>query len=84
VAWFAANPAARQDTMARCRNDARVGRRAVCANAERAESQAFSRRLTRTPAPDGMFESPVVRDALMRACKEPAGRRLAGSRCGRT
>ena len=83
VAWFSANPAARKETIAQCRNDVRLGRRGICANAERAESMAFSRRLTQKPSDGGMYDSPIVQDAFRRACMEPAGRRFAGAHCGR-
>lgn len=83
VAWFSANPAARKEMIAQCRNDVRLGRRGICANAERAESLAFSRRLTPKPSDGGMYDSPIVQDAFRRACMEPAGRRFAGAHCGR-
>ena len=83
VAWFSANPAARRDMLQRCRNDVGLGRRAICGNAERAETKAYQERLGRPSGTEGMFESPIVRDGLRRVCMDPAGRRLAGSQCGR-
>ncbi|TPG52470.1 hypothetical protein EAH89_18060 [Roseomonas nepalensis] len=83
VAWFSANPAARREMLQRCHNDVGLGRRAICGNAERAETKAYQERLGRPSSTDGMFESPIVRDGLRRACMEPAGRRLAGSQCSR-
>lgn len=86
AAWFSANPAARRDMLQRCRNDVGLGRRAICGNAERAETKAFEDRMGRSSGTTrggggGMYDSPIVRDALRRACMEPAGRRLAGSQC---
>ena len=81
--WFEVHPAERSAVLKQCRDDHRLARSALCANAETAETRAYRRRLapiSRDPDPP----SAMVREGARRACaRPPLERGLLDIWCGR-
>ncbi|MGE3280021.1 MAG: EexN family lipoprotein [Alphaproteobacteria bacterium] len=83
IPWFEAHPAERSAVLKRCRDDHRLGRSALCANAETAETRVYRRRLAPIPH-DPDPPSAMVREGARRACARPPSERgLLGIWCGR-
>ena len=59
IPWFEAHPAERRAMLKRCRDDYRLARTALCANAETAEARAYARQR----APGWRDPDPPQRDA---------------------
>jgi hypothetical protein len=83
IPWFEAHPAERRAMLKRCRDDYRLARTALCANAETAEARASARQRApgwRDPDPP----SGMLREGARRACARPPSERgLLGAWCDR-
>ncbi|MGD9617766.1 MAG: hypothetical protein AB7O13_23640 [Alphaproteobacteria bacterium] len=83
IPWCEAHPAERSAVLKQCRDDYRLARSALCANAETAETRAYRRRLAPIPH-DPDPPSAMVREGARRACARPPSERgLLGIWCGR-
>ena len=83
IPWFEAHPVERSTVLKQCRDDHRLARGAICANAETAETRAYRRRLVPIPH-DPDPPSAMMREGARRACARPPSERgLLGIWCGR-
>lgn len=83
VTWFEQNPQARASWIQECRNDVRLSRGGICANADRAEQRIYERNMARRGGLESL--SPITRDAVGIACAQPPGQRgLLGVYCRKT
>jgi len=74
IPWFEAHPAERSAVLKQCRDDHRLARSALCANAETAETRAYRRRLAPIPH-DPDPPSAMMREGVRRACARPPSER---------
>lgn len=64
IPWFEARPAERTATLRACRNDERLARQAVCANAEHAANRVGARERARTAGVEERRRSRTIDDVL--------------------
>lgn len=75
IPWFMANPATRQATIRACRDDFRIARNPVCANAEAAETRVYALKVLpfqELNSPGYWQGNPGMMAALRTACARRA------------